>query len=132
MVNGRQPERKESMGHKLSAILVATAMVVMMGWALAPPAYAVCDVAQSRVVHAETVGDAVGATTTIFFLSQGLPTPTFYFVFSTSNQMFINHLNAAHAGNLQVRVRGDAAACPATGTLRAGGTILRVFRDSFF
>jgi hypothetical protein len=47
------------------------------------------------------------------------------------NQTFINHLNTAHAGNLQVRVRGNAAACGAVGVLRDGGTILTVYRDSF-
>ena len=96
-------------------------------------AYAVCDVANARVIHAETFPlDNAGATTTIYYVSQSNPVPTAYYVFITANQTFINHLNTAHAANLQVRIRGSAASCPAAGTLRTGGTILTVFRDTFF
>jgi hypothetical protein len=96
-------------------------------------AYAVCDVAQGRVIHAETTPfDNAGATTTTYYISQSNPAPTIYYVFTTANQTFINHLNTAHAANLQVRIRGNAPSCPAARTLRPGGTILTVFRDTFF
>ena len=107
----------------LSAVLMASSQV-----------YAVCDVGQGRVVHAESTPIDVSTTPTmIYWIAIGAPAPTLYFVFTTSNQTFINSLDAAHAGNLQVRVRGNAAVCGAVvGAFRAGGTILTVFRDSFF
>lgn len=111
-------------------LLALTLSVVLMA---SSQVYAVCDVGQGRVVHAESTPFDVAATPTmIYWIAEGHPGPTFYFVFITNNQTFINSLNAAHAGNLQVRVRGNAAVCPAAGVFRTGGTILTVYRDSFF
>ena len=108
----------------LSAVLMVSSQV-----------YAFCDIGGGRVVHAEsTPFNSAATTATIFWIAPNTPTPTSYYRFATNNQTFINHLNAAQAGNLQVRVTGGtpASVCGAlVGALRDGGTIVAVFRDSF-
>jgi hypothetical protein len=115
-------------------IILAIAVIGLMICIVPSQSYALCDIggAGGRVIHAESLpfnNAAAGAMS--FWIAPATITPTFYYVFTTSNQMFINFLNTAHATNQQVRVTGTAAACGAAGTLRAGGTIVAVFRDSF-
>ncbi|MFO1350309.1 MAG: hypothetical protein U1F68_06360 [Gammaproteobacteria bacterium] len=108
-------------------------LLAALGSLISVQANALCDVSQARVVHAESSPfNNAAASRTIFWIAQASTAPVVYYVFATSNQMFINHLNAAHSANLQVRVTGNAAACGAAGTLRTGGEIVAVFRDSFF
>lgn len=112
-------------------VLLALALSVVL--TASSRVYALCDVAGGRVVHAESTPlDVAGTASTIYWIAPNTTTPTVYYTFITSNQTFINHLNTAQAGNLQVRVRGNAVACGApVGVFRAGGTILTVYRDSF-
>lgn len=114
-------------------IILALAVICLMVCIVPTESYALCDIANARVVNAETIPfNSSGTTATRFYIAQSAVLPTVYFTFDTSNQMFINHLNAAQAGNLQVRVTGNAAACPTTGTIRFGGLITAVFRSNFF
>jgi|MudIll2142460700_1097286.scaffolds.fasta_scaffold21418_3 hypothetical protein len=116
-----------------SKLIILAAVIGLMVCIVPSQSYAVCDISNSRVVNVEMLADSTSGTLTRYYLADGSnPLPGVYYFFDTSNAIYINHLNAAHAGNLQVRVRGNAAACPGAGALRNGGTILRVFRSTFF
>jgi hypothetical protein len=101
---------------------------LVLTFAFANPVHAVCDVARLHVVRSE--GAPGGAQ--IYDFAPPAVLPTFYFRFSTTNSQIIDHLNSAWVGNFTVRVVGNAASCPTTGTVRSGGTITVLFRDSFF
>ncbi len=94
---------------------------------------AFCDVGEGRVIHAQSspFNDAQ-TQTMVYWVAPKSTTPTYYFVFVTSNQTYIDLLNAALISGKQVRVTGNAAACPVAGTLRSGGTVVAVFMDHFF
>ncbi len=93
---------------------------------------ALCDQGQARVIHAESVPfNSAGTDTMRYWVAPASNSPTFYFVYVTSNQTFINLLNAALISGKEVRVTGDVGACPASGKLRNGGTVVAVFMDYF-
>ena len=109
-----------------------TLLVAVVGLALPPQASALCDLGQARVIHAQsTPFNSAVATAVIYWVAPSANPPTFYFVFTTANQTYINLLNAALASGKQVRVTGSAAACPAAGVLRTAGTVVAVFMDAF-
>lgn len=110
-------------------------ILILLASALFLPvqASALCDVAGGRVIHAQsTPFNSVTTTQMVYWVAPQTTTPTFYYVFVTNNQTYINLLNAALASGRQVRVTGSAAACPAAGTLRTAGTVVAVFSDFFF
>jgi hypothetical protein len=92
------------------------------------PAHAVCDQARLHVVRSEVSG----AGAHIYDLAPPAVLPTFYYRFTTSNAQIIDDLNSAWVGNFTVRAIGNAGACGTTGTIRNGGVITTLFRDSFF
>lgn len=93
---------------------------------IAGPTQAECIVTGGRVVHGETNG-----TVSTYWVAPNQRAPTFYYVFTTGNAQFIDHLNAAHAAGLRVTVQGTAGTCGSFGALRSGGSVLQVSRDSF-
>jgi hypothetical protein len=109
---------------KVLAILSPLALT----FAFANPVHAVCDVDRLHVVRSE--GAAGGIQ--IYDFGPATVLPTFYFRFSTNNGQVIQQLNAAWVGNFTVRVVGNAESCPTEGTIRFGGDITFLFRDSFF
>lgn len=96
-------------------------------------ANALCDQSQARVIHAETSPfNVLQPAEVIYYVSpQGTITPTFYYLYRTSNQTYINLLNAALISGKQVRVTGNAGVCPGAGAIRAAGQVVAVFMDSF-
>jgi hypothetical protein len=109
---------------KVIAILTPLALT----FAFANSAYAVCDQARLHVVRSEGAPGGVQ----IYDLAPADVLPTFYFRFTTTNPVIIDHLNSAWVGRFTVRVVGNAAFCPAAGVVRNGGAITLLFRDSFF
>jgi hypothetical protein len=102
--------------------------------ALPLQAGALCDIggAGARVIHAQSTPFNSAATLgMVYWVAPATTAPTFYYVFATSNQSYINLLNAALVSGKQVRVTGSAAACPAEGLLRPAGTVVGVFMDTF-
>jgi len=96
-------------------------------------ASALCDVAQGRVIHANsTPFNSPVATSMVYYVAAPSVFPTFYYVFTTSNQTYIDTLNAALISGKQVRVTGNVATCPADGTYRTGGSVVAVFLDTFY
>jgi hypothetical protein len=75
--------------------------------------------------------NAVVPAAMYYWVAPNTVAPTVYYVFTTASQTYINLLNAALISGKQVRVTGNQAACGAAGTLRAGGTVVAVFMDSF-
>jgi hypothetical protein len=59
------------------------------------------------------------AASATFSLMEGAY-PTNYFIFNTDDEAIIDYLAAAQAAGLRVRIVGDAASCPASGS---GGNI---------
>lgn len=110
--------------NKVSPILASLALT----FAWANPVYALCDQDRLHVVRSE---GASGGVQTYDF---GPPTvlPTYYFRYTTSNAVIIDHLNSAWVGHFTVRVIGNASSCPSSGAIRNGGTIQTLFRDTFF
>lgn len=108
--------------------IVTCAGFFALTFALINHAHAVCDVERLHVVRSE--GGPGGVQ--IYDLAPPNVLPTFYFRFTTSNAQIIDNLNSAWVGRFTVRVRGDAASCGASGTIRNGGNIIFLFRDSFF
>jgi hypothetical protein len=107
-------------------------LLVVLGLVFPLEASALCDIAQARVIHAQsTPFNVLNPAGVIYYVAPGSVTPTFYFVYTTSNQTYINLLNAALISGKQVRVTGTAAACPAAGVLRAAGSVVAVFMDLF-
>jgi hypothetical protein len=125
-------QRKErNMYSKL--IILAIAVIGMMVCIVPSQSYALCDQGNARIVMAESIPfNNANATSVRFYVAPSSILPSFYYTFQTSNQMFINFLNTAHATNKQVRVTGNAAACPAAGALRFGGIIVAVFENTFY
>jgi len=114
-------------------VILTIAVIGLMICTVPSQSYALCDQGNVRVVEVDSTPYNNANTNKVYvWVSSNAVLPTFYYYFATSNQMFINMLDAAHAGNLQVRVTGDAASCPTSGTQRYGGTIVAVFRSSFF
>jgi hypothetical protein len=109
---------------KIATLLIPLALT----FALANSAYATCDMSRLHVVRSE---GAPGGFQ-IFDLAPPTVLPTFYFRFTTDDPTMIAALNAAWVAHSTVRVLGNAASCPTTGTIRFGGVIAYVFRDSFF
>jgi len=109
---------------KLLTILTPLALT----FAFANPVHAVCDRDRLHVVRSE--GNAGGVQ--FFDLAPATINPTFYYRFSTTNSQIIDNLNSAWVGHFTVRVIGNAASCGAAGTIRNGGIITTLFRDSFF
>lgn len=117
---------------RLLTLLAITLFVTVVGLALPPQASALCDLGQARVIHANsTPFNSAVATTMIYWVAPSANPPTFYYQFTTSNQTFINLLNAALVSGKQVRVTGNVAACPGAGAIRAAGTVVAVFMDYF-
>ena len=111
---------------------LATLLLAVLALVLPLQASALCDNGQARVIHAEsTPFNNLVPASMIYWVAPSAIAPTFYYVFITANQTYINLLNAALISGKQVRVTGNAAACPAAGTLRAGGSVVAVFMDSF-
>jgi hypothetical protein len=110
--------------NKVLPILASLALT----FAFADPVHAVCDQARLHVVRSEGAPGGVQ----IYDFAPATVLPTFYFRFTTTNSQIIDHLNSAWVGRFTVRVVGNAASCPTTGTIRNGGTITFLFRDSFF
>lgn len=108
--------------------LVTILTPLVLTFAFASPAHAACDVDRLHVVRSE--GGPGGAQ--IFDFAPADVLPTFYYRFTTTNNKILFNLNAAWVGNFTVRVQGDAASCGTTGTIRSGGNITYLFRDSFF
>jgi hypothetical protein len=96
---------------------------------LASPAFAACDQARLHVVRSE--GPYAGG---LFFydLAPATVLPTFYYRYSTNNPQLITQLDSAWVGRFTVRAVGNAAGCGTAGTVRSGGTLTFVYRDSFF
>ena len=79
------------------------------------------------MIHGETNGG-----TSTYWIAPNIVAPTFYFVFTTNNGQFIEHLNAAHVSGMRVRVQGSGdCGVIGDGTFRRGGPVLLVRRDSF-
>ena len=101
---------------------------LVLAFAFASPAFAVCDLARLHVVRSE--GGPGGVQ--IYDFAPATVLPTYYYRFTTTDSQIIDNLNAAWVGHFAVRVVGDAAACATTGTPRAGGAITYIFRDSMY
>ena len=114
------------MNTKMKKLVTILTPLVLI-FAFASPAQATCDVERLHVVRSEG-----GPGVQIYDLAPPTVLPTFYYRFTTSNNKIIFNLNAAWVGNFTVRVQGDAASCGETGTIRSGGNITFIFRDSFF
>lgn len=112
--------------------VLAILTLLVLTFAFASSGYALCDRDRLKVVRSEgPVNNVVGGFH-IFDFAPATVLPTFYYRFQTSDPDMIDNLNAAWVGRLTVRVIGNAASCPTTGTIRFGGTISFIFRDSFF
>jgi hypothetical protein len=109
---------------KLLTILTPLALL----FAFANPVHAICDRDRLHVVRSQGAPGGVQ----IYDFAPPNVLPTFYYRFSTSNSQMIDHLNSAWVGRFTVRVQGNAASCGAAGTIRNGGVITFLFRDSFF
>ena len=121
-------------GIKMKTRLNKLVTPLLTGLALALPlqANALCDNSQARVIHAESSPfNNAGANTMVYWVAPSTTAPTFYYVYNTANQTYINLLNAALSSGKQVRITGNLAACGAAGTLRAAGTVVAVFMDTF-
>jgi hypothetical protein len=111
---------------------LALLLLLVVPLLVPPQASALCDIGGGRVIHTES--SPFSNTTTlqrIYWVAPSVTAPTFYYVFTSTNQSFINLLDAALISGKQVRVTGNVAACGAAGTLRAGGVVVAVFMDSF-
>lgn len=111
---------------------LVTLLLAALAVALPLQASALCDISGGRVIHAHS--NPFNSPTTlgmVYWVAPETTTPTFYYVFTTSNQSYINLLNAALVSGKQVRVTGGAAACPAAGLFRAAGAVVAVFMDHF-
>lgn len=109
---------------KLLSILSPLVLI----FAFASPAHAVCDRDRLHVVRSEGAPGGLQ----IYDLAPATVLPTFYYRYSTNNSQMIDHLNAAWVGHHTVRAIGNAAACGAVGTIRNAGTITFLFLDTFF
>jgi hypothetical protein len=117
---------------RLATPVLAVLAVAVVTVLLPADASALCDISQARVIHAQsTPFNSATATGMVYWVAPSSTTPTFYFVYTTTNQTYINLLNAALISGKQVRVTGSAAACPAAGTLRSAGIVVGVFMDLF-
>lgn len=110
----------------LCVLLTALAAVLPL------QAKALCDIGGGRVVHAESVPfNDPGASTAVYWVSHGATAPRWYYTYTTENPLYMGLLTAALASGKQVRVTGNAASCPGSGTLRDAGVVVAVFIDWF-
>jgi hypothetical protein len=125
----RTRERGSYMMKKLLTILTPLALI----FAFANPVHATCDRDRLKVVRSEGPY-IIGGVPGYYFYDLAPPTvlPIFYYRFQTTDPDMIDHLNSAWVGRFTVRVIGNAASCGTTGTIRGGGTITFIYRDSFF
>jgi hypothetical protein len=78
---------------------------------------------QGKIVYMQRASG--GAT--VVYLAPATSLPLFYFVYTTVDPNFITMLSAAQASGTKVSITGSAAACPTSGTTRAGGVISVVY-----
>ena len=104
------------------------ALTVTLTFAFASPVFAACDQSRLHVVRSEGAPGGVQ----FYDLAPSTVLPTYYYRFTTTDSQIIDNLNSAWVGHFTVRAVGDAAACGTTGTVRTGGTITYIFRDSLF
>jgi hypothetical protein len=98
----------------LLAIMVVVALVAMSAMA-----DAACN-QTGRIFYSSQI-----ANSSFFYIGVG-NRPTFYFVYVTTTQQFINTLLNAQTSGSTVYVSGDAVLCPISGTFRNAGTVTLV------
>jgi hypothetical protein len=104
---------------KIKKLMFILAMVTM---AAAWSGSVLADCVQiGKVVHVRQDGG-----TGFYYISRDTPLPTYYYFFNTTDPEFTVTLMAAQAGNLTVKIVGDATSCPTSGTTRDGGKILKM------
>jgi hypothetical protein len=106
-------------------------LLVILGPVISLDANARCDVGQARAIHAQSNPfNSLVATGMLCGVAPGgccrrstTSTPP--------NQTYVNLLSVALATDEQMRVAGNAAACPDAGILHAAGSVVGVFMDIF-
>ncbi len=93
--------------------------------AVAGPAWGDC--IKTGKVQESVFDISINPKTATYYLATA-QTPTFFYVYTTTDANLIDLLTGAQMANQRVTITGDAAVCGSAGTQRDGGVIKKVQR----